>query len=162
MKNEIMNNTRHIHLQLNDGKTVIDRWSHSVATVPTIGETVGISSVGGHTPAGYQQDAAVFRIEHDIATGEVTVMLDASPVSAKPIRNVVFLNSDYIPEKVHRDAEEYLRTRIELPVFEWIASTEPAPIVRLHGPAHVSHADLAKLQAGVRKIVDSLSSLATC
>jgi len=157
-----MNTTHRIHLQLNDGKTVIDRWSHSLAAIPTIGEVIGIPSAGGRTPAGYQQNAAVFRIEHDLASGDVTVMLEASPVSAKPIRNVVFLNSDYIPEEVHRDAEEYLRSRIELPVFEWINSTEPSPIVRLHGPARVSTADLAKLQAGVRKIVDALSPLATC
>lgn len=162
MKNETMNTTHHIHLQLNDGKTVIDHWSHSVATVPTIGETIGITAAGGQTPSGYQQEATVFRIEHDLASGDVTVMLEASPVSAKPIRNVVFLNEDYIPAELHRLVEEYLRSRIELPVFEWMPSTEPSPIVRLHGPGRVSPADVAKLQAGVRKIVDEASTLATC
>jgi len=155
-----MNTKPNIHLQLNDGKTVIDCWSHPLDVVPTIGETVAIPSIGGRAPAGYQEKAAVFRIEHDIATGVITIILDAKPVSAKPIRNVVFLNEDYIPANLRREAEVFLRSRIDLPVFEWIRSTEPSPIVRLHGPAQVSHADLSKLQAGVRGIVDAASPLA--
>ena len=160
MKIDNMNTKPNIHLQLNDGKTVIDCWSHPLAAIPTIGEVVDINAVGGLTPQGSRPEATVFRIDRSLASGGMTVILDAVPIAAKPIRNVVFLNEDYIPADLRREAEVFLRSRIELPVFEWIRSTEPSPIVRLHGPAQVSHADLAKLQAGVRGIVDAASPLA--
>ncbi|RYD38104.1 MAG: hypothetical protein EOP87_02175 [Verrucomicrobiaceae bacterium] len=62
-----MNNTdNNIHIQLNDGKAVIDRWSHASGQLPTIGDTIAISSVGGGTPEGYRESAKVFRIDRDL------------------------------------------------------------------------------------------------
>ncbi len=157
-----MSNQHNVHIQLNDGKAVIDRWSHDSGQLPTIGDVIAISSVGGRTPEGYQENATVFRIDRDLSNGETTVILDLQPVSAKGGRLVVFLNTEYVAENLRREVEEHLRGKLDVPAFEWIHSTEPAPIIRIHqGLSEIPHAEVAKLQKGVRAIIEAASPLAT-
>jgi hypothetical protein len=157
-----MSNQHNVHIQLNDGKAVIDRWSHDSSQLPTIGDTIAISSVGGRTPEGYQENATVFRIDRDLNNGETTVILDLQPESAKGARIVVFLNTAYVADNLRREVEEHLRGKLDVPAFEWIHSTEPAPIIRIHqGLSEIPHVEVAKLQKGVRAIIEASSPLAT-
>jgi len=157
-----MSNNDNTHVQLNDGKTVIDLWPHAFATLPTIGETVDINRAGGSTPAGYQSQAQVFRIDRDLASGRVTVVLDLQPATTRGDRTVVFLNADYIPLNLRREVEEHLRGKLPVPAFEWVESNDPSPILRIHrGLAETAHEEVAKLQKGVRRIIDEASPLAT-
>lgn len=154
-------NTPNTQVQLNDGKSVIASWSHDFNQLPTIGEVVHISSIGGNVPDGYQSHAKVFRMDRNLSTGEVTVILDLVPVDEKEGRPVVILNTEYVPENLRRDVEEHLRGALDVPAFEWIQSTDPAPIISIHAPGNFSETNLAKLQAGVRQIIDEASPLAT-
>jgi hypothetical protein len=157
-----MSNETNIHIQLNDGKAVIDSWVHQSSQLPTIGDVIAIPSVGGATPEGYQENATVFRIDRDLSSGEVTVILDLQPESAKEARIVVFLNSAYVGDNLRREVEEHLRGKLDVPAFEWNHSTEPAPIIRIHqGLSEIPHAEVAKLQKGVRTIIEASSPLAT-
>ncbi|WAC20087.1 hypothetical protein OVA24_01680 [Luteolibacter sp. SL250] len=157
-----MSNQHNVHIQLNDGKAVIDRWPHDSNQLPTIGDVIAIPSVGGRIPEGYQENATVFRIDRDLNNGELTVILDLQPVSAKGGRLVVFLNTEYVAENLRREVEEHLRGKLEVPAFEWIHSTEPAPVIRIHqGLSEIPHAEVAKLQKGVRAIIEAASPLAT-
>lgn len=79
MKQSHMNASPAIRLQLHHGMVVIARWSYQLAKAPTLGESVAIASLGGHAPAGFRDTAFVFRIEHDLATRDLTVMLDLVP-----------------------------------------------------------------------------------
>lgn len=156
-----MSNTQ-IHVQINDGKTAIDRWPYAFEHLPTIGDVIAISSVGGSAPTGYDSKAEVFRIDRDLSTGEVTIILDLKPASSKAARPVAFLNADYIPEHLRRDVEEHLRGQLEVPAFEWVQSTDPSPVLRVHqGLSEIQPEIVAKLQKGVRKILDAASPLAS-
>lgn len=149
-----------VSVRLNDGKSLLAEWSHRFDTLPTIGERVHIEDIGGEPPAGYRDSAPVARIDRDLATGGVTLVLEAVPASAKEARNVVFLNRNYIPEALHRDVEEFVRNHVDLPAFEWVDSQQPAPIVELHGPKAISRPALGQLQAKIRNLLAESSPLA--
>lgn len=155
-------NQNNVRIQLNDGKAVIDSWTHAFDHLPTIGESIAIPSVGGTVPDGYQEQAGVFRIDRDLSNGDVTVILDLKPASAKADRIVVFLNTEYVPEQHRRDVEEHLRGKLDVPAFEWVQSTDPAPVLRIHqGLSEIPHSEVEKLQKGVRAIIEASSPLAT-
>lgn len=154
------NSSSDIIIRLQDGKSLLNEWSHHFDTLPTIGERLHVEDVSGEVPSGYRDSAMVSRVERDLNTGRITLVLDAVPVSEKENRNVVFLNANYIPAEQHREIEDFVRNHVDLPVFEWVDSRQPAPIVELHGPTAISRPALGQLQAKIRNLLAESSPLA--
>ncbi|HVJ45168.1 MAG TPA: hypothetical protein VM511_02205 [Luteolibacter sp.] len=154
------NSSSDVAIRLQDGKSLLSEWSHHFDTLPTIGERLHIEDVSGDVLSGYRDSAMVSRVERDLKTGLVTLVLDAVPVSEKENRNVVFLNSNYIPAEQHQEIEGFVRNHVDLPVFEWVDSQQPAPIVEFHGPTAISRPALGQLQAKIRNLLAESSPLA--
>jgi hypothetical protein len=147
-------------IRLQDGKSLLAEWTHDFDSLPTIGDRLHIEDISGEIPSGYRDSAFVSVIERDLANGRVTLVLEAAPVAAKEKRNVVFLNANYIPDALHREIENFIRNHVDLPVFEWVRSQQPSPIVELHGPTAISRPALGQLQAKIRNLLAENSPLA--
>jgi hypothetical protein len=146
-----------VMIRLQDGKSLLAEWTHRFDTLPTIGERIHIEDISGEPQHGYKDSAMVFRVDQDLRNHRVTLVLDAVPDSEKRGRNVVHLNANYVPEAKRQTIEEFVRKHIDMPVFEWVYSQEPAPIVELHGPTTVSRAAIGQLQAKIRNVVGESS-----
>lgn len=147
-------------IRLQDGKSLLAEWSHHFDTIPTIGDRLHIEDVSGELQPGYRDSATVFRIDQNLRTRQLTLVLEAIPAAEQKGRNVVYLNANYIPEARHQEIEKFVRNHVDLPVFEWVYSQQPSPIVELHGPTTISRAAIGQLQAKIRRVLDESSPLA--
>ncbi len=154
------NSSADVIIRLQDGKSLLSEWSHRFDTLPTIGEKLHIEDVSGEVPSGYRDSAPVSRVERDLRNNQLTLVLDAVPVTEKKLRNVVFLNANYIPAEQHQEIEDFVRNHVDLPIFEWVESQQPAPIVELHGPTAISRPAIGQLQAKIRNRLAESSPLA--
>ncbi|MES2474966.1 MAG: hypothetical protein V4640_04245 [Verrucomicrobiota bacterium] len=155
-------NTHHdITVRLLDGKSLLGNWTLDFEKLPTIGDSLPLDAVVASELRGYRDHALVSRIDVDLASQDPVIILDALPLNHEAIRNVVILNENYISKPLRHDVERLLRSRLEVPVFEWVASHEARPIVDIHGPDSGCHTAVLRLGEEIRALLAAASPLTT-
>ena len=147
-----------ITVRLLDGKSILATWTRDFDRLPTIGETLAVEAAD---VTGYRDEAMVSRIDVDLSGQNVTVILDAVPLDGGTRRTVVTLNENYIPAPMRMEVEKYLRSRLDVPAFEWVAGNEGRPIIDIHGPSSEARERAGELNKEVRSLLADASSLAT-
>jgi hypothetical protein len=147
-----------ITVRLLDGKSQLASWSRDFEKIPTIGETLRVEA--GNL-RGYKPEAAVSRIDMDLSGENPVVVLDAEPLDGNPLRTVVFLNKNYVPKSLRHDVETHLRSKLDVPAFEWVAGNEGRPVIDIHTGSREVRARFDRLNEEVRAILADASSLAT-
>ncbi|MFT4175944.1 MAG: hypothetical protein QM627_04750 [Luteolibacter sp.] len=143
-----------ITFQLKDGQSRLSAWTQSVEKFPTIGESIELEKDVRNSHPDYAPTARVVQVDYDANSGETTVTLEASPAENVPVRPVVFLNLNYIPESLREEAEERARKAFELPLVEWVNSFEAKPITQVHQASDEELAGLETLQNELRELVE--------
>jgi hypothetical protein len=145
-------------VRLLDGKSLLASWTCDFDKLPTIGERLPVEA---GDLRGYRTEAMVSRIDMDLSGHEPVVILDAAPLDSEAKRTVVILNENYVPTALRRDVECHLRSRLDVPAFEWLAGSEGRPIIDIHGPSADARDRAGELNREIRGIISDASSLAT-
>lgn len=159
-KNHIIDMKMHSEtkVRLLDGKSLLAAWTRDFDKLPTIGDTL---SVEAGELRGYQDQAMVSRIDMDASGHNPVVILDAVPLAGGANRTVVILNENYVPKPMRLEVENHLRSRLDVPAFEWVAGNEGRPIIDIHGPSSEAREKASELNKEVRGILSDASSLVT-
>ena len=152
------NNTHNVRIRLQDGKSTLTTWEQQLATIPTIGESIPIPP-RPETDGRYQPQAVVSRIDHDLKTGGIEVIAEATPLGETSKRATVFLNAAYVPENLRNEVENLVRKHLDVPVFEWQESSEPTPLLEIHGGKATVPADLNGLRNQIKEEILKHSEL---
>lgn len=147
---------------VNDDKSRIAEWTQEFEHRPTVGDRIRIPDNVARTLDGYKTEAAVSLVKLDHKTGDFQLVLSAECNLPGNQRPLVTLNASLLPERIHRQVENHLRKRLDLPVLEWAASSETAPIIRLHPFKARPKTPLATLQQELRDILGEAVKLAPC
>lgn len=145
-----------------DGKSNIASWTQEFEHRPTVGERVGIPDDVARALEGYEAEAVVALEQMDQNTGDFLIVADAKCNLATDQRAVVTLNASLLPERIHKDVEDHVRRRLELPVIEWEESSETTPVIRLHPFKSNPKTPLDTLQRELREILHRAVQLAPC
>ncbi len=140
---------------------MLDTWKQDLVKLPTIGEIVEVDTTRSAQLDGYQDKAAVSRIDLFPDGREAVIFLDAVPRKAAAPRTLVILNANYIPKSLHRQVEKHLRSRLDLPVFEWQACNDPRPVIGIHSPSSEIRESTDRYNSEVRELLSSASGLVT-
>ncbi len=154
----VMKSHPDITVRLLDGKSNLATWTRAFDKLPTIGETLAVEAADLR---GYRDEAMVSRIDMDLSGQNPEVILDAVPLDGGVQRTVVTLNENYIPAPLREEIEKHLRSRLDLPAFEWLAGNEGRPIIDIHGPSSEARGKASELNKEVRGILADASSPAT-
>lgn len=145
-----------------DGKSKIATWTQDFEHRPTVGDRIRIPDDVARSLVGYDSDTTVSLEEMDQATGQFTIVADATCDLATDQRPVVTLNASLLPERIHKQVEDHVRSRLDLPVLEWEESSETSPVIRLHPYKSSPKTPLDTLQRELRGILYKAVELAPC
>lgn len=147
---------------LKDGKSTIGTWTIDFAHHPTVGERVEVPDDVLKALPGYGAEAVISMVRIDPDSGELNIEAAAKcelPIDQRP---VVILNANLVPERIRGRVEKHLRSRMNLPLLDWEASSATDPIVQLHPFNSRQETPLATLQKELHAILLESSELAHC
>lgn len=144
----------HATLYLKDGSSVLDVWPRNFHCLPSIGELIPIESSECGILRGYKPHARVTVIEPEPGSRS-RIYLEAEIRSASARRTVVFLNETHVPRYWRRAVEAYLRIHLELPIFCWIRSHQPHPVIRVLATPTFTEDQLRQLRGQVCSVMDA-------
>ena len=157
MKTNLIN-----QIVVKDGKTKIASWAQEFEHRPTVGDRLRIPDDVAKSLEGYHAEGTVSLVEKDQHTGDYRIEVEAQCDLATDQRPLVTLNASLLPERIHREVEDYLKRCLDLPVLEWEESCETEPIIRLHPFKSQLKTPLATLQRELREILHQAVKLAPC
>ncbi len=145
-----------------DGKSNIASWTQDFEHPPTVGDRIRFPEDVAKSLKGYAPEATISLVELNQNTGDAVIAVDAECNLPADQRPSVTLNSSLLPERIHREVENHVRQRLELPLIEWERSSETTPILRLHPFKSQLKTPLTTLQRELREILDEAVKLAPC
>lgn len=123
-----MNETTN-QIVLMDAKSEIASWPLNSGR-PTVGDRIDVTP--GAQGTGYGNSGTVTKVEVNQRNGVCRIEVEADCPLANELRPVVSLNANLIPDRVRKEVEAHLRSRLDFPVLEWLESYETRPIVQVH------------------------------
>jgi hypothetical protein len=145
-----------------DGRSNIASWTQEFEHRPTVGDRIRIPDNVARTLDGYEPEAVISMEEIDQSTGDFRIIAEAQCSLAIDQRPVVTLNASLLPQRIHKEVENHVRHRLDLPVLMWEEGSATVPIIRLHPFKSQLRTPLDTLQRELRVILDRAVALAPC
>jgi hypothetical protein len=140
-----------------DGTSEVTSWPLKSGSQPTVGDRVDVAEGAKNT--GYSNTGIVTKVEVDEHSGTYRIEVAAECPLASNERPVFSLNANMIPDRLRKEVETLLRTRIDFPVVEWLESYETTPIVQVHEHNTKMKTPVKILQTEIREILAQASEL---
>lgn len=152
-----MNETTN-HIVLMDAKSEVASWPLNSGSRPTVGDRIDVTI--GARGTGYGNSGTVTKVEVNQRNGVCRIVVEADCPLANEQRPVVSLNANLIPDRLRKEVEAHLRSRLDFPVLEWMESYETRPIVQVHEGSTPLKTPLRTLQSELRDILEKAVDLA--